>query len=120
MKKVLIVDDAAFMRLTLKTMLERNGFEVAGEAENGAVGIKKYKELKPDIVTMDITMPIMDGIQALKEIKAFDPEAKVVMLSAVGQKPFICEAVMLGAKSFIVKPFNEGHVVKVLSQILAT
>lgn len=119
MKKVLIVDDAAFMRLTLRTMLERNGFEVVSEAENGAVGVKKYKELKPDIVTMDITMPIMDGIQALKEIRDFDPEAKIVMLSAVGQKPFICEAVVAGAKSFIVKPFNEEHVVKVLSKILA-
>lgn len=119
MTKVLIVDDAAFMRLTLKTMLERNGFEVVGEAENGAAGLIKYKELKPDIVTMDITMPIMDGLQALKEIKAFDPKAKIVMLSAVGQKPYICEAVMLGAKSFIVKPFQEKHVVKVLSQILA-
>ena len=119
MKKVLIVDDAAFMRLTLKTMLERNGFEVAGEAENGAVGVKKYKDLEPDIVTMDITMPIMDGIQALKEIRDFDPEAKIVMLSAVGQNPFICEAVVAGAKSFIVKPFSEEHVVKVLSKILA-
>jgi two-component system chemotaxis response regulator CheY len=118
MKKVLIVDDAAFMRLTLKTMLEKNGFEIVGEAENGAVGVKKYNELKPDIVTMDITMPIMDGIQALKEIRDFDSEAKIVMVSAVGQKPFICEAVVLGAKSFIVKPFNEEHVVKVLSHIL--
>lgn len=120
MKKVLIVDDAAFMRLTLKTILEKNGFEVAGEAENGAVGVKKYKELNPDIVTMDITMPIMDGVQALKEIRTFDPAARIVMISAVGQKPFICEAVMSGAKSFIVKPFNEKHLVKVLSQVLGT
>lgn len=118
MKKVLIVDDAAFMRLTLKAILQRNGFEVAGEAENGAVGVRMYKELKPDIVTMDITMPIMDGIQALKEIKTFDSDARVVMISAVGQKPFICEAVTLGAKSFIVKPFNEQHLVKALSQVL--
>lgn len=118
MKRVLIVDDANFMRLTLKAILERNGFDIAGEAENGAVGIKKYKELKPDIVTMDITMPIMDGIQALKEIKSFDPDAKIVMISAVGQKPFICEAVVLGAKSFIVKPFEEQHLVKALSQVL--
>lgn len=118
MKKVLIVDDAAFMRLTLKAILERNGFDIAGEAENGAIGVKKYKELKPDIVTMDITMPIMDGIQALKEIKSFDPDAKIVMISAVGQKPFIYEAVAFGAKSFIVKPFEEKHLVKALSQVL--
>ncbi|MEA4847870.1 MAG: response regulator [Clostridiaceae bacterium] len=119
MKKVLIVDDAAFMRLTIKAILERNGFEIAGEAENGDIGIKRYKELKPDIVTMDITMPIKDGIQALKEIIAFDPDARIIMLSAVGQKPFICEAVLYGAKSFIIKPFSEEHLVKVLSQVLA-
>ena len=119
MKKVLIVDDAAFMRLTIKAILERNGFDIAGEAENGDIGIKRYKEVKPDIVTMDITMPIKDGIQALKEIIAFDPDARIVMLSAVGQKPFICEAVLHGAKSFIIKPFSEEHLVKVLSQVLA-
>jgi len=118
MKKVLIVDDAAFMRLTLKKILEKNGFEIAGEAENGDVGVKKYKELKPDVVTMDITMPIMDGVQALKKIRTFDPDARIVMISAVGQKPFIYEAVMSGAKSFIVKPFEEKHLVKVLSQVL--
>lgn len=118
MKKVLVVDDAAFMRLTLRTILERNGFEVVGEAENGSVGIKKYKELKPDAVTMDITMPVMDGIQGLRGIMENNPEARVVMVSAVGQKPYICEAVILGAKSFIVKPFNEEHVIKVMSQIL--
>lgn len=119
MKKVLIVDDAAFMRLTLRTMLERNGFEVVGEAENGSVGIEKYKVLKPDAVTMDITMPVMDGLLGLKGIMEFDPGAKVIMVSAVGQKPYIYEAVLLGSKSFIVKPFNEEHVVKVMSQVLA-
>lgn len=118
MKRVLIVDDAAFMRLSLRMILERNGFEVVGEAENGAVGVKKYKELKPDVVTMDITMPVMDGIHGLKEIMEFDPQAKVIMVSAVGQKPYICEAVLLGSKSFIVKPFKEEHVVKVISQVL--
>lgn len=118
MKKALIVDDAAFMRLALKAMLERNGFEIVGEAENGDMGVKKYKELKPDIVTMDITMPVMNGLEALKEIKAFDPEAKVVMFSAMGQESYIREAVMLGAKSFIVKPLKEEHVVKVLTKVL--
>lgn len=118
MKKVLIVDDAAFMRMSLKTMLERNGFEVVGEATNGAVGIQMYMELKPDIVTMDITMPEMDGIGGLTGIKKFDPNAKVVMVSAMGQEKFVRESVMLGAKSFIVKPFKEEHVVKTLTQIL--
>lgn len=118
MKRTLIIDDAAFMRLALKSILEKNGFEIVGEAENGAIGVKMYMELMPDIVTMDITMPIMNGLDALKQIKTFDPKAKVVMLSAMGQEPYIREAVMLGAKSFIVKPLKEEHVVKVLTQIL--
>ena len=84
MKRVLITDDAAFMRLSLKAMLERNGFEIVGEAENGAIAIEKYKLLKPDIVTLDITMPVMEGLEALKQIKAFDKSAKVVMISAMG------------------------------------
>lgn len=119
MKKVLIVDDAAFMRLALKSILEQNGFEVVGEAENGALGIKKYKELKPDLVTMDITMPEMDGIEALKEIKSIDPNSKVVMISAVGQEANVRKSIVLGAKSFIVKPFKNEHVVKTLTKILA-
>ncbi|KZL90354.1 response regulator [Clostridium magnum] len=119
MKKVLIVDDAAFMRLTLKTILEKNGFEVIGEAENGAVGIEKYKELKPDLVTMDITMPEMDGIEALKEIKNIDPKSKVIMISAVGQEANVRKSIVLGAKSFIVKPFKNEHVIKTLTKILA-
>lgn len=117
MKKVLIVDDAAFMRMSLKSMLERNGFEVVGEAENGEVGVHKYKLCHPDLVTMDITMPKMDGIQALKEIKAYDRNARVIMISALGQEVFIKEAIKLGAKYFIVKPFKEEHVIKVLNQI---
>ncbi len=117
MKKVLIVDDAAFMRLSLKTMLEKNGYEVVGEAEDGSVGVKKYKELKPDFVTMDITMPEMDGIKALKSIKEFDPESKVIMISAMGQDSMVREAVISGAKGFIVKPFKEEHVLKTLSKI---
>jgi two-component system chemotaxis response regulator CheY len=116
MKKILIVDDAAFMRLSLKTMLERNGFEVVGEAENGYKAIELYKMFQPDIVTMDITMPDMDGIDALNEIIKFDFNAKVIMLSAMGQETKIREAVMQGAKGFIVKPFKEEYLVKALSK----
>lgn len=119
MKRVLIVDDAAFMRASLKQILEKNGFVVVGEAENGLAGVKKYKESNPDIVTMDITMPEMDGIAALKEIKKHDKDAKVVIVSAMGQEPYIMEAVMIGAKGFIVKPFREDHVLKTLEKILS-
>lgn len=117
MKMVLIVDDTAFMRMLLKAMLEKNGFQVIGEAENGSVAVKKYKELKPDIVTMDITMPEMDGIQALREIRQFDSNSKVVMISALGQESFVREAVLLGAKGFIIKPFREDYVVKTLNKL---
>ena len=116
MKKILIVDDAAFMRLTLKTMLKKNGFEVVGEAANGHKAIEMYKMLKPEIVTMDITMPDMDGIVALGEIIKFDPKAIVVMLSAMGQEGKIREAVLLGAKGFIIKPFKEDILLKALSK----
>ncbi len=117
MKSVLIVDDAAFMRLALKTVLEKNGFEVVGEAENGAIGVRKYKELNPDIVTMDITMPVLDGVEALKQIKEIDNSAKVVMISAMGQESFVKKAVLSGAKGFIVKPYKEDYVVETLSKL---
>lgn len=117
MKKVLIVDDATFMRMSIRNTLEKNGFEVVGEAENGTVAISKYKELKPDIVTMDITMPDMSGIDALKIILEIDPEAKIVMLSAMGQQDLVMEAIIAGAKSFIVKPFTDEHVIKTLNKV---
>ena len=117
MKRVLIVDDASFMRTALKTVLERNGFEVIGEAENGAVGVKKYGELNPDIVTMDITMPEMNGVEALRMIRSIDSNAKIIMISAMGQENYVREAVMLGAKGFIVKPWNEDYVVETLSKL---
>jgi len=113
----MVVDDAMFMRASLKMMLEKNGYEVAGEAENGAVAVQKYKEIKPDLVTMDITMPEMDGLQALKLIKQFDADAKVVVVSAMGQEPVVKDAILSGAKSFIVKPFKEDFVLKTLSTI---
>ena len=119
MKKVLIVDDAAFMRMAIKMILNGNGFEVIGEAENGTIAVKKYKELKPDIVTMDITMPEMTGLEALKSIREFDPGAKVIMVSAMGQETMVREVVMLGAKSFIIKPFKNDHVIQTLNKVLA-
>lgn len=118
MKKVLIVDDAAFMRLAIRKILEDNGFEVVGEAANGIEGIQKYKELEPDVVTMDITMPDMTGIDALKVIRSLNPNANVVMLSAMGQEVMVQEAIKYGAKSFIVKPIKEEHLVKTLSRIV--
>jgi len=117
MKRVMVVDDAMFMRASLKMMLEKNGYEIAAEAENGAIAVQKYKEIKPDLVTMDITMPEMDGLQALKLIKQFDANAKVVVVSAMGQEPVVKDAILSGAKSFIVKPFKEDFVLKTLSSI---
>ncbi|MFZ5353095.1 MAG: response regulator [Bacillota bacterium] len=119
MKKVLIVDDAAFMRGSLKMILEQNGFQVVGEASNGLEAIKLYKELMPDIVTMDITMPELDGIEAVKMIKQLDCNAKIVMISAMGQESKVKDAVISGAKGFIVKPFKSEFVVETLSKILA-
>lgn len=118
MKKVLIVDDAAFMRMAIRNILVKHDFEVVDEAENGRVGLNKYMELRPDLVTMDITMPEMTGLEALKEIIAFDPAAKIVMVSAMGQEQMVMEAIRNGAKSFIVKPFKEDHVIQTLNKIL--
>lgn len=119
MKRVLIVDDANFMRKTINMMLKKHNFEIVGEAENGAEGVKKYKELKPDIVTMDITMPVMSGIEALKLIREYDPQANVIMVSAMGQELFVREAIRDGAKFFVVKPFKEEQFVKAINKILA-
>jgi two-component system chemotaxis response regulator CheY len=117
MAKVLIVDDAAFMRISIKNMLTKNGYEVIGEAENGAIGVDMYKELKPDIVTMDITMPEMSGLEALKEITKLDPQAKVVMVSAMGQEAMVREAIVSGAKGFIVKPFKEDGIITAIKKL---
>lgn len=116
MKKVLIVDDAAFMRMAIKNILVKNGFQVVGEAENGSVGFLKYMELKPDIVTMDVTMPEMDGIEALKKIMANDAKANVIMITAMGQEPMVKEAIISGAKGFIVKPFREETILSVFNK----
>lgn len=119
MSTVLVVDDAAFMRMSIRKVLERHGFEVVGEAENGLVGVSKYQELRPDLVTMDITMPEMTGIEALKSIRQQDPNAKVVMVSAMGQEGLVREAILSGAKSFIVKPYKEDFIVSTLNSVLA-
>jgi two-component system chemotaxis response regulator CheY len=117
--RVLIVDDAAFMRMMLRDILAKNGFEIAGEAENGKMAVQMYNELKPDVVTMDITMPEMDGIAAVKEIKESDPAAKVVMVSAMGQQAMVIEAIRSGAADFIVKPFQPDRVLEALGKALS-
>ncbi len=116
MSKVLIADDTAFMRMTLKNILEKNGYEVVGEAEDGVQAIEKYKELNPSLVTMDITMPNLDGIAAIKEIVKNDPEAKIVVCSAMGQKALVIEALNAGAKDFIVKPFQPDRIIDSLKK----
>lgn len=118
MASVLIVDDAAFMRMMIKDILSKNNFVVAGEAANGVEAVEKYKELKPDLVTMDITMPEKDGIEALKEIKKIDPNAKIVMCSAMGQQAMVIDAIQSGAKDFIVKPFQADRVLEALQKVL--
>jgi len=118
MASVLVVDDAAFMRLMVKDILTKNGFEVVGEAENGKVALQKYQELKPDLVTMDITMPEMDGLTATKAILQLDPAAKVVMCSAMGQQAMVIDAIQSGAKDFIVKPFQPARVIEAITKAL--
>ncbi|WP_312651544.1 response regulator [Proteiniclasticum sp.] len=110
-KRIMIVDDAIFMRMKLKDILEKNGYEVVAEAQNGADAIEKYKAERPDIVTMDITMPEMNGIDALKGIKKIDGSARVIMCSAMGQQAMVMEAIQAGALDFIVKPFETDRVI---------
>ncbi|KYO64575.1 response regulator [Thermovenabulum gondwanense] len=118
MSGILIVDDAAFMRMMIKDILSKNGFQVVGEAENGLVAIEKYKELKPGLVIMDITMPEMDGIEAVKRIRSLDPQAKIIMCSAMGQQAMVIEAIQAGAKDFIVKPFQPDRVVEAVRKAM--
>ena len=113
-KRVLLVDDASFMRIKMKQVLDQLGHEVVGEAANGEEAITQYIQLKPDVVTMDITMPVMDGVTALRKIRQIDPNAVVVMISAMGQQSFVVDAVQAGAKDFIVKPFEVERVRKVM------
>ena len=117
-KNILICDDAAFMRMMIKDILTKNGYNVVGEAENGAKAVEKYGELKPDLVLMDITMPEMDGIQALKKIKASDASATVIMCSAMGQQAMVIESIQAGAKDFIVKPFQADRVLEAVKKVI--
>ncbi len=117
-KNILICDDAAFMRMMIKDILTKNGYTVVGEAENGARAVEKYSELKPDLVLMDITMPEMDGIQALKKIKEGDAGAAVIMCSAMGQQAMVIEAIQSGAKDFIVKPFQADRVLEAVRKVV--
>lgn len=118
-KRVLVVDDAAFMRMMIKDILLKNGYEIAGEAENGQKAVTLYQELRPDVVTMDITMPEMDGIAAVKAIKQIDPQARIIMCSAMGQQLMVMEAIQAGARDFIVKPFQQDRVLQSLEKALA-
>ncbi len=115
-KSVLICDDAAFMRVMIKDILTKNGYEVVGEAENGVKAVEKFNETKPDLVMMDITMPEMDGIQALKKIKEADAAATVIMCSAMGQQAMVIESIQSGAKDFIVKPFQADRVLEAVKK----
>ena len=117
-KNILICDDAAFMRMMIKDILTKNGYTVVGEAENGAKAVEKYAELKPDLVLMDITMPEMDGIQALKKIKEADPSATVIMCSAMGQQAMVIESIQSGAKDFIFKPFQADRVLEAVRKVV--
>ena len=118
MAKILIVDDAAFMRMMIKDILTKNGYEVVAEAASGVEAVELYKSHQPDLVTMDITMPEMDGIEAVKQIKAVNPAAKVIMCSAMGQQSMVMDAIKAGANDFIVKPFQADRVLEAVKKIV--
>ncbi|MEK4513344.1 response regulator [Paenibacillus anaericanus] len=118
MAKILIVDDAAFMRMMLRDILEKGGHTIVGEAENGKVAIEKHKSLSPDVTTMDITMPVMEGIEAVKHIKAADPKAKIIMCSAMGQQNMVIQAIQAGAQEFVIKPFHSERILISINKVL--
>jgi two-component system chemotaxis response regulator CheY len=118
--RILIVDDAIFMRKMIGDILKKEGYEICGEAENGIEAIKKYKELKPDLVTMDIIMPDMSGIDAVQEIVNFDGNAKILMVSAMGQQSLVVEAIQKGAKDYVIKPFQPSRVLEAVERVLKT
>jgi two-component system chemotaxis response regulator CheY len=116
---VLVCDDAIFMRTMISDILSQAGFEIVGEAESGLQAVEKYKVLKPDLVTMDIVMPDMGGIEAVREICKDDPEARILMCSAMGQQALVVEAIQAGAKDFVVKPFQPSRVLEAVQRVLA-
>lgn len=116
--RILVVDDAKFMRVMIKDILTSGNYEVVGEAENGAEAVALYQSLKPDLVTMDITMPEMDGIAALKAIRQLDPQARVIMCTAMGQKSLVIESIQAGACDFVVKPFQKERVLQSVAKVL--
>jgi two-component system chemotaxis response regulator CheY len=118
-KRVLIVDDAVVMRMMIKGILSKNGYEIVGEAQNGAEAVEKYRALTPDLVTMDMVMPEMDGISAVKEIVANHPDARIIMCTSMGQQALVVEAIQAGAKSFITKPFQPPKILETLQKVLA-
>lgn len=118
MAKVLIVDDAAFMRMTIKKMLEAHGHSVIAEAENGVEAVKKSIEVNPDVILLDITMPEMNGVDALNKIKEMNPSAKVIICSAMGQQAMVAQAIQYGAKDFIVKPFEEDRLIAAVERVM--
>ncbi|MCD4703904.1 MAG: response regulator [Methanosarcinaceae archaeon] len=118
MAKVMIVDDAAFMRMVIKDILSKNGHEVVGEAVDGLDAVQKYSELKPDVVFMDIVMPNMEGTEALTKIMGMDPNAKVIMCSSIGQQSVVTEAITAGAQDFIIKPFDATKVLEALNNVI--
>lgn len=118
MYKIMVVDDAGFMRKMVQTHLTKAGYTDFVESEDGQKAVEQYKEIKPDLVIMDITMPNMDGIEALRHIKAFDPDSKVVMCSAMGQEAMVMEAIKLGALDFIVKPFKADRIIQTVNKVL--
>ncbi len=119
MASVLIVDDAAFMRMTIKQMLEAHGHTMIGEAADGVEAVRKFKELKPDVVMLDITMPEMNGVEALKQIREHDPDAKIIICSAMGQQTMVAQSIQYGAQDFIVKPFEEWRLIASLEKVLS-
>ncbi|HZG59388.1 MAG TPA: response regulator [Anoxybacillus sp.] len=119
MAKILIVDDAKFMRMTLSNILKKANHEIVGEGENGKEAVELYRALRPDVVTLDITMPIMNGLEAVKAIKQEDPNAKIIICSAMGQQKMVVEAIEAGALDFIVKPFDEPRVMEAVNRVLS-
>lgn len=117
-KSIMIVDDASFMRMMIKDILTKNSYNIAGEAADGVQAVEKYLEVKPDAVILDITMPNMDGLATLKELKKIDAGARVIMCSAMGQELMVIEAIKAGASDFIVKPFQADRIVKALQKVL--